>query len=87
MILPSHFSERFEHSKPIYKTIKSIKEKMNIISTASEDKFVESILSGIPSQQPINYEKIISINKSMTPCNLMGLNDLETGPNSCGIRA
>jgi len=88
IILPSHFSERFEHGKPVYRTLKSIKENMNIVSdTVSEDKFIKSILSSIPSQQPMNYEKIVSINKGMVPCNLIGQNDLETGPNSCGIRA
>lgn len=88
IILPSHFSERFEHGKPIYRTLKSIKENMNIVSdTVSEDEFIKSILSSIPSQQPMNYEKIVSINKGMVPCNLIGQSDLETGPNSCGIRA
>ncbi len=88
LILPSHFSERFEHGKPIYRTLKSIKENMNILSdTIPEDEFIKSILSSIPSQQPMNYGKIVSINKGMVPCNLMGQSDLEAGPNSCGIRA
>ncbi len=88
IILPSHFSDRFEHGKPIYRTLKFIKENMNIASdTVSEDKFIKSILSSIPSQQPMNYEKIVSINKGMVHCNLIGQSDLETGPNSCGIRA
>ena len=88
IILPSHFSERFEHGKPIYMTLKSIKENMDILSdTVSESEFTKSILSSIPSQQPMNYEKIVSINKGMVPCNLAGQGDLETGPNSCGIRA
>jgi hypothetical protein len=37
--------------------------------------------------QPINYEKIISINKQMTSCDLIEQNDIEAGPNSCSIRA
>jgi glyoxylase-like metal-dependent hydrolase (beta-lactamase superfamily II)/rhodanese-related sulfurtransferase len=88
MVLPSHFSERFEHGKPIHRTLKLIKENMNILSdTVPESEFTKSILSSIPSQQPMNYEKIVSINKGMVPCNLAGQGDLETGPNSCGIRA
>ena len=88
VILPSHYSDRFEHGKPVYRTLKSIKGSMSIVSdTVSEYKFTESILRSIPSQQPMNYEKIVSINKGMAPCNLIGQSDLETGPNSCGIKA
>jgi glyoxylase-like metal-dependent hydrolase (beta-lactamase superfamily II)/rhodanese-related sulfurtransferase len=87
IVLPSHFSGRFEHGKPIYGTIKSVKEKIQKVSAASEDGFVKFVVNGIPSQQPMNYEKIISINKIMTPCDLVGQNELEIGPNSCGIRA
>ncbi len=88
IVLPSHFSERFEHGKPVCRTLKSIKENMEIISDAvSEGEFTRSILSRIPSQQPMNYGKIVSINKGMVPCNLVEQEDLEAGPNSCGIRA
>jgi hypothetical protein len=37
--------------------------------------------------QPTNYEKILSINKLMTPCDTIEEKDIEVGPNSCGIRA
>jgi glyoxylase-like metal-dependent hydrolase (beta-lactamase superfamily II)/rhodanese-related sulfurtransferase len=85
LILPAHYSNAFEHSKPILSTIKSSKEAMGLLS-ASEDKFVRYVTTSIPPQ-PMNYEKIISINRLMTPCDTVEEKDLEAGPNSCGIRA
>jgi hypothetical protein len=84
-ILPAHYSNAFEHSKPILSTIKSSKEAIGLLS-ASEDKFVRYVTTSIPPQ-PMNYEKILSINKLMTPCDTIEENDIEAGPNSCGIRA
>jgi glyoxylase-like metal-dependent hydrolase (beta-lactamase superfamily II)/rhodanese-related sulfurtransferase len=85
LILPAHFSDSFEHSKPIFSTIKSVKEGMGLLSVP-EDKFVRFVIASIPPQ-PTNYEKIISINKRMTSCDLIEQNDIEAGPNSCGIKA
>jgi glyoxylase-like metal-dependent hydrolase (beta-lactamase superfamily II)/rhodanese-related sulfurtransferase len=85
LILPAHFSGSFSHEKPISKTIKSIKQKMNLLS-ASQQEFVKFVTASIPPQ-PINYEKIISINRNMIPCDKVEQNDIEAGPNSCGIKA
>jgi glyoxylase-like metal-dependent hydrolase (beta-lactamase superfamily II)/rhodanese-related sulfurtransferase len=84
-ILPAHYSNAFEHSKPILSTIKSSKEAMGLLS-ASEDKFVRYVTTSIPPQ-PMNYEKLLSINKLMTRCDTIEEKDIEAGPNSCGIRA
>lgn len=85
LVLPAHFSDSFEHSKAVFSTIKSIKERMGLLSIP-EDKFVRFVTASIPPQ-PTNYEKITSINKRMTSCDLIEQNDIEAGPNSCGIRA
>jgi hypothetical protein len=85
IILPAHFSSSFSHEKPISNSMKLIKEQMNLLS-ASEDKFVEFVTTSIPTQ-PMNYEKIISINNKMISCDKVEEKDIEAGPNSCGIRA
>lgn len=85
LILPAHFSSSSEHSKAVFSTVKSIKARMSLLSVP-EDKFVRFVTASIPPQ-PTNYEKITSINKRMTSCDLIKQNDIEAGPNSCGIRA
>jgi glyoxylase-like metal-dependent hydrolase (beta-lactamase superfamily II)/rhodanese-related sulfurtransferase len=85
LILPAHFSGSFSHEKPISDTIGLIKQKMNLLS-ASQQEFVKFVTASIPPQ-PMNYEKIISINKNMIPCDKVEQIDIEGGPNSCGIKA
>jgi hypothetical protein len=58
---------------------------MSLLS-APEDKFVRFVSTNIPPQ-PMNYEKILSINMIMTSCDTIEQKDIDTGPNSCGIRA
>jgi hypothetical protein len=41
-------------------------------------------MNNIPVQ-PMNYKKIIDINKNMIPCETIKVSELEAGPNSCGI--
>ena len=83
VILPAHFSGSFEHEKPVFDTIGSIKKKVKILS-ASQQEFTKFIMNNIPTQ-PMNYKKIININKRMIPCDNINVSDLEAGPNSCGI--
>jgi glyoxylase-like metal-dependent hydrolase (beta-lactamase superfamily II)/rhodanese-related sulfurtransferase len=85
VILPAHYGGAFEHSRPILSTIKSSKDSMSLLS-APEDQFVSFMTSSIPPQ-PMNYEKILSINKDMISCDTVEQKDIEAGPNSCGIRA
>ena len=84
VVLPSHYSERFEHNKPIFNTLHSIKVKLESI-THSENSFSEYVSSNIPPQ-PMNYDKIVKINKNLISCEKVVFRDLEAGPNSCGIR-
>ena len=85
IILPAHYSSSFKHAKPVFETIESIKQKLNSI-TKSEKDFLNYITSNIPPQ-PMNYGQIVSINKNMISCDRVEQQDLESGPNSCGISA
>lgn len=85
IILPAHYSSSFKHAKPVFDTIESIRHKLNPI-TKSEKDFLNYISSNIPPQ-PTNYEQIVSINKNLTHCDRVEQQDLESGPNSCGIKA
>jgi glyoxylase-like metal-dependent hydrolase (beta-lactamase superfamily II)/rhodanese-related sulfurtransferase len=87
LILPAHFGGSFEHQKLISNTINSIKQKINLLS-ASEAEFIKFVIGSTSSlPQPMNYDKIISINKNMTLCDTIEQKDIEAGPNACGIRA
>ena len=63
----------------------SIKQKLASIID-SENKFIDFVTSNIPPH-PMNYEKIVYLNKNLTSCDMVNQADLESGPNSCGIRA
>ena len=83
IILPAHYSSSFKHAKPVFNTIEFIKHKLNSI-TKSEKDFLNYVASNIPTQ-PMNYEQIVSINKNLTHCDRVEQQDLELGPNTCGI--
>jgi glyoxylase-like metal-dependent hydrolase (beta-lactamase superfamily II)/rhodanese-related sulfurtransferase len=83
IILPAHFSAIFEHEKPVFDTMRSIKNTVKILS-APKDEFIKFIMNNIPAE-PKNYMKIIDINKNMLSCDTIKVSDLEAGPNSCGI--
>jgi glyoxylase-like metal-dependent hydrolase (beta-lactamase superfamily II) len=83
IVLPSHYSESFEHNKPIFNTLQSIKLQLAKI-TNSENNFSEYLSSNIPPQ-PMNYDKIVKINQNLISCEKVLFRDLEAGPNSCGI--
>ncbi len=85
IILPAHYSSSFEHAKPVFDTIESVKRKLNSI-TKSEKDFLYYVTSNIPPQ-PMNYKQIVSINENLTPCDRVEQQGLESGPNSCGISA
>ena len=85
IILSSHYSSGFEHEKPVLDSLGAIKQKLASIID-SENKFIDFVTSNIPPH-PMNYEKIVYLNKNLTSCDMVNQTDLESGPNSCGIRA
>jgi hypothetical protein len=87
LILPAHFGGSFDHQKLISNTINSIKQEINLLS-ASEAEFIKFVTDNTSLPQPMNYDKIISINKNMILCNTIEQKkDIEAGPNACGICA
>jgi glyoxylase-like metal-dependent hydrolase (beta-lactamase superfamily II)/rhodanese-related sulfurtransferase len=85
IILPAHYSSAFEHKKPILDTLGAIKQRLTTIID-SKIKFIDFVTSNIPPH-PMNYEKIVYLNKNLISCDRVGQADLESGPNSCGIKA
>jgi glyoxylase-like metal-dependent hydrolase (beta-lactamase superfamily II)/rhodanese-related sulfurtransferase len=85
IILPAHYSSSFEHKKPVLDSLGSIKQKLASIID-SENKFLDFVSSNMPPH-PMNYEKIVYLNKKLITCNMVNQVDLESGPNSCGIKA
>lgn len=83
IVLPAHYSDAFEHEKPIYETIKSIHQNIDLLSVP-EDEFVKFVTDNIPPR-PTNYEKITLANKQMISCDEIEQKDIESGPNACGI--
>ncbi len=83
IVLPAHYSDAFEHEKPIYETIKSIYQNIDLLSVP-EAEFVKFVTDNIPPR-PTNYEKITLANKQMISCDEIEQKDIESGPNACGI--
>lgn len=84
LVLPSHYSKSMKHQEPIFKTIGEIKASVKAFRM-DEDEFVSFVASSIPPQ-PMNYRRILGLNKDLLSCNSLQLDDLEAGPNSCGIQ-
>lgn len=85
IILPAHYSGSFKHGEAICDTLGSVRKQVKALSMRKEE-FVRFISESIPPQ-PINYRKIMQINRKLIPCSKIYLHDLEAGPNSCGIGA
>jgi glyoxylase-like metal-dependent hydrolase (beta-lactamase superfamily II)/rhodanese-related sulfurtransferase len=84
IVLPSHYSKSMKHEDPIFKTIGEIKAYLKAFRM-DEDEFINYVASSIPPQ-PMNYKRILRLNKDLLLCNNLHLDDLEAGPNSCGIQ-
>ena len=84
IVLPSHYSKSMKHEDPIFKMIGDIKADVRAFRM-DEDEFTSYVTSSIPPQ-PMNYKRILQLNKDLLLCNRLHLDDLEAGPNSCGIQ-
>jgi glyoxylase-like metal-dependent hydrolase (beta-lactamase superfamily II)/rhodanese-related sulfurtransferase len=87
LILPAHFdtgSITVKHGQLVAEILGSVKKKNKLLSMP-KDEFVKFMVSTVPPR-PANYEKIVQINKKITPCDQIKMGDLEEGPNSCAIR-
>lgn len=61
----------------------NVEHKVKVISVL-QDEFTKFIMNNILAQ-PMNYKKIIDINKNLLACDTIKVSDLEAGHNSCGI--
>ena len=86
LVLPGHFNDSFVHQKPIFDTLGSIRNNVKVLSKSKDEFFMFVQKSLDTLQQPVNYKKIIDINKKMLSCDKIKIPDLEYGPNSCGIQ-
>ena len=84
IVLPSHYSKSLNHEDPILKTIGEIRAQVKAFGMDA-DEFVNYVASSIPPQ-PLNYRRILQLNKALLLCNNLQIDDLEVGPNSCGIQ-
>jgi hypothetical protein len=74
-----------KHKEPIFKTVGEIKASVKAFRM-DENEFISYVVSSIPPQ-PMNYNRILRLNKDLLLCNILQLDDLEAGPNSCGIQS
>ena len=84
IVLPSHYCKSMKHEDPIFKTIGEIRASVKAFRM-DETEFINFVASSIPPQ-PINYKRILRLNKDLLLCDDLHLDDLEAGPNSCGIQ-
>ncbi len=82
-ILPAHRGEQVPRGRgPYHSTIRAAREME--IFRLPRDAFVEKV-AGMALPRPMNYEKIIGINRSRARVPVPEVADLEIGPNRCAI--
>ena len=83
LVLPAHHGENTVSKNYVYDI--TIKEAKNLsILELSLDTFIEKVV-GMTLPRPMNYEKIIQMNKSSQPIPILEVANLEIGPNRCAI--
>ncbi len=83
MVLPAHHGEQTISNNGTYYT--TIKEAKNLkILELSHDTFIDRVV-GMTLPRPMNYEKIIQINKLSQLVPISEIANLEIGPNRCAI--
>lgn len=85
VVLPAHHGEFVKPQSGVYSTTIE-KAKTHHVLSLSKDDFVREI-EKITLPRPMNYRKIIDINKGSAPLNRNEIPDLEIGPNRCSIIA
>lgn len=84
-VLPAHHGENVERKNGVFvATINDVK-RFTILKLP-QNEFVIKV-AGTSMPKPMNYEKIIQINKSSAPPPVLDIANLEIGPNRCSINA
>lgn len=83
-VLPAHHAEETDASKGVSATIDQAKRFP--ILQMQQNEFINKVV-GTVMPRPMNYEKIIQLNKAGGPLKNSEIPDLEMGPNRCAINA
>ncbi|MCV0392707.1 MAG: MBL fold metallo-hydrolase [Nitrosopumilus sp.] len=83
LVFPTHHGVTVKPENGVYSTTIE-KAKQHDVLQLSKDEFVKHIVS-ITVPRPMNYQRIIQINKGTIPLTLADIPDLELGPNRCSI--
>ncbi len=83
LVLPAHHGEQSGYKNSVYQTTLRDAKKMLMLGL-SHDKFIDKVMS-TTLPRPMNYEKIIQINKSLQQVPTLDVANLEIGPNRCAI--
>ncbi len=85
LVLPAHHSEGIRSERGVFVTsIRDVK-KLSILEL-DHDQFIKKVIT-TTLPKPINYEKIIQINRSSQPVLVAEVPNLEIGPNRCSVNA
>ena len=82
-IFPTHHGQSVKPTNGVYFTTIE-KAKQHDILKLSKEEFVKRVV-GVTVPRPMNYQKIIQINKGSIPLVATEIPDLELGPNRCSI--
>lgn len=83
IVLPGHHGEQTVSKNGIYHTTIREAKEMSILELL-HDTFIDKVVS-TTLPRPMNYERIIQINKSSQPVLISEVANLEIGPNRCTI--
>lgn len=83
MVFPTHHGMSVDSVNGIYSTT-IFKAKEHDVLKLSKEEFIKQV-ADITVPRPMNYQKIIQINKGTIPLNTSEIPDLELGPNRCSI--
>lgn len=85
IVFPTHHGVSVKPIDGIFSTtIEKVKE--HDVLKLSKEEFVKQVVS-VTIPRPMNYQKIIQINKGIIPLIQTDIPDLELGPNRCSITA
>jgi glyoxylase-like metal-dependent hydrolase (beta-lactamase superfamily II)/rhodanese-related sulfurtransferase len=83
IVFPAHHGQTVKSENGIFSTTIEKASKHEILQLSKEE-FVKKIIGMTPSR-PMNYQKIIQINKGSLSITANEIPDLELGPNRCSV--
>ena len=83
LVFPTHHGENVDDTNGAFFSTIGKSKKLKWLDL-SKQEFVSKVVS-ITVPRPMNYRKIISINKGEIPLNPSEIPDLEIGPNRCAV--